>query len=109
VVRVSPSLELLALATVAFLAVLAVVSYYVADTAEDLAGEFTRRAGLGALGAGGVLVVVFAEGVQVLAEVPGVVIALLGLGAILGDFSAGAFGAAAIVTYGVLTAVREEP
>jgi hypothetical protein len=101
-------LGLLATGAVVLLAVAIAVAYAL-DRGGDV-GDATSTAssnlfGL-TIGAGSVATIAVVEGLAMVAEVPGVVIGLLGIGAILGDVSVEIFAAGALATYIVLATIR---
>lgn len=101
-------LALLGLGLVGVFGAIWLVYLIVERDAKQAASRTSRAAGGTLLGAGGVATVAAAEGLQVIAEAPGVVIGLIGLGSIIGGISWEVYSAIALTGYIVLVAIRGE-
>jgi hypothetical protein len=76
--------------------------------ASSAADKTTRRTFGLIAGSGSVVLTMMTAGLDVIAEAPGLVIGLLGIGGILADVSIEVFAATALVTYIVLAGLRGE-
>lgn len=104
-VETAPWKTLATAAAVLFLAIFGL--YLVLERDASRAARRTSERSLGAaVGAGGVGLAAIAEGVHVLAELPAILITLLGIGSIIAGISWELFGAVALLGYIVLAAVR---
>lgn len=95
-----------------FLAVLGIVfvSMLVWHRNAEMAAERTRRKVVGvSTGVLGVGIAVAVEGLHLVAEFPGIVIGLIGLGGIMQGLSVEVAAAIMVVTYVVLAGIRGEP
>jgi hypothetical protein len=101
-------LDLLAIGAVVLLAVSIVVAYVLdrGGSVEDATRTASSNLFGLTIGAGSVATIAVVEGLSMVAEVPGIVIGLLGVGAILGDISIEIFVAGVVVTYIILATIR---
>lgn len=101
-------LPLIILAFVALFALLFAI-YLVAERDSREAARRTSQRAVGTTtGVFGVVMVVLVEGLHILAEVPGVVMGLIGLGSIFAGFSLEIAAAIMLVSYIMLAGIRGE-
>lgn len=108
VAGVEANLGLILMAFVALFGVLFAVNLYREQDSKRAARATSQRALGTTTGVFGVVMVVLIEGMHVLAEMPGLVLGLIGLGSVMGGVSVEVAAAVMLVTYIVLAGIRGE-